>query len=210
VGGRFSDAVYGTAPASTWPYLERIAQKREIGRGRTESMVDLGIDALPVSNADDLAPLVAPRADAPVVLPPTWRCGARRHRSRPSNLADVEGLPEPEHEEAQPWPASTPLDGSGDPATGVVRARRCASPGPCRSASGITLPVAPSRSKAAMSQRRPMRSGSDLRDTWTHCAMPCPARSLTRSVPSLACRRAGTPGFQQSREYAAARNWLLS
>ncbi len=67
VGERLNDAVYGGAPAATWAYLEEIAETCEVDH-RKEQVVDLGVDAFQVPSTHVLTQLLAPRADAPVVL----------------------------------------------------------------------------------------------------------------------------------------------
>lgn len=64
------DAVYGTASAGTWAYLEGVAT------GQHQPVVDFGITGFRVPPAAELAPLLAPRAQAPVLLPAhqeAWR-----------------------------------------------------------------------------------------------------------------------------------------
>ncbi len=54
------DPVYGNAVAATWHWLKGQAKKK---------VVDFGLDALPLPEGDDRAPLLPPRKQAPVLFP---------------------------------------------------------------------------------------------------------------------------------------------
>lgn len=61
IGKKVDDPLYGSAMAATWTWLQDQAVK---------DVVDFGLSALPLPDADTLAPLLAPTLDAPLLLAP--------------------------------------------------------------------------------------------------------------------------------------------
>ncbi|MFN2470230.1 MAG: type I-U CRISPR-associated helicase/endonuclease Cas3 [Gaiellaceae bacterium] len=68
--GKDSDPIYGEALSRTWGLLEHRATEGSEGKEKTR-FVDFGVEALKetLGDVDDLAPYLAPTADAPVLLP---------------------------------------------------------------------------------------------------------------------------------------------
>jgi CRISPR-associated endonuclease/helicase Cas3 len=64
-----SDPIYGAAVSHCWRLLDKIASNSAIGE--KDKCIDFGIDALDrvLADIDDLSPYLAPRPDAPVLLP---------------------------------------------------------------------------------------------------------------------------------------------
>jgi CRISPR-associated endonuclease Cas3-HD len=65
-----SDPIYGTAIYECWRLLDGKATGVAVGK-RIEKSIDFGFDALDriLSDVDDLSPYLAPRPDAPILLP---------------------------------------------------------------------------------------------------------------------------------------------
>lgn len=162
LGAHAEDPIYGRSPAATWAHLELHAQKT--GKGKSaRSEIDFGVEAASRWIPNDpiaLAPMIAPRARAPVLLPAFLELWSRT-RPEPTNDPDVSlflhGPATGPADVTLVW--RTELEDATDVDTATLRARLAACPP--SALEGLQLPIWHARAFVSAAQPSPTLSDVD-------------------------------------------------